>query len=199
MKRLISIFICILLFSLLVSGCSFESLDKDSANNVQQEEESQATSSTMITEEESDTREEKVVLTLYFVDSEAGKLVPEKRFIPKNQMQDLNMSAQTAMKELFKGPIGGNLTSPFPKGVEVPSVKVENSMATVDLTKNFVKKHPGGSSGETLTIFSIVNTLTGINGIKKVQFTVEGKKVPEFKGHLEFDKPFMVNMEIIKE
>jgi len=201
MKKIICIVVTMLLFIVSASGCTFEPIDDQpsESSQKQQEGEAQATSSTMIAEADVQTKAEKTILTLYFANKEATKLVPEKRFIPKDQMQDLQMSAETAMKELFKGPISGNLVSPFPTGVEVPTVKVENGLAIVDITKNFVKKHPGGSTGEELTVYSIVNTLTGINGIKKVQFTIEGKKEPEFKGHLEFDKPFTVNPDIVAQ
>lgn len=201
MKRLTCTLLSFVLMTCVLAACSLEKIDNDAESTAknQVEEEIQPTSSIMITEEQVKNQKEKVVMVLYFADNQASKLVAEKRFIPKSTVSDLNAMAEQALKELAKGPISGNLTSPMPKGVPEPKVKVNQKTATVDLTKEFVEKHPGGSTGETLTVYSIVNTLTGINGIDTVQFTIDGKKVQEFKGHLEFDKPFTANTEIIKE
>jgi spore germination protein GerM len=185
----------------VLSSCSFKPFKKDSkeTSNAQIKEEVQPTSSVMMTEDQLKKEGDKVVLTLYFANDNATKLVVEKRFIVKSTVKDMNDMAKAAMKELFQGPISGNLTSPFPKGVKVPTVKIEKDIAVVDLSKEFVEKHPGGSTGETMTVYAIVNTLTGIQGINMVQFTVEGKTVPEFKGHLDFSKPFKPNTELVSQ
>lgn len=201
MKKLICILLTFLLMVGSLSACSFKLLKKKSEETGKNEikQDIQPTSSIMTTEDQLKKEGEKVILTLYFADRSATKLVAEKRFIPKSSVKDINDMAEAALKELFKGPISGNLTAPFPKDVKVPTVKVEKNIAVVDFSKEFVKKHPGGSTGEILTVYSIVNTLTAINGINKVQFTIEGKKAPEFKGHLDFGKPFEVKQDLIQQ
>jgi spore germination protein GerM len=178
----------------MFTGCTS---DKNSMENGEQS--SQPTSSTMTTVEKTAKEGEKTVLTLFFADSQGSKLVAEKRFIQKTAAKNVNEAAQIAMKELFKGPISGTLTSPFPKDVKSPTVKVNKNIATVDLSKDFVQKHPGGSSGESLTIFAIVNTLTTVEGVNEVSFTIDGKKATEFKGHLDISKPFKKNPEIMSK
>ncbi|MGE4283768.1 MAG: GerMN domain-containing protein [Clostridia bacterium] len=200
MKRLICLLLVILLMTGTFSACSFKSLKKSSKEASGSEiDEAQPVSSVMLTEDQMKKEKEKVAIALYFANNDATKLVLEKRFIAKGSVKDVNAMAKEALKELFKGPISGNLTSPFPKGIKVPSVKVEKETAVVDLSKEFVEKHPGGSTGETMTVYSIVNTLTAISGINQVQFTIEGKKVPEFKGHLDFGKPFKADSGMIQQ
>lgn len=58
------------------------------------------------------------------------------------------------------------------------------------MSGDFVVKHTGGSVGEWFTIYSIVNSLTELDNIKKVQFLIEGEKQQDFKGHMDFSKPF---------
>ena len=72
--------------------------------------------------------------------------------------------------------------------MQIASVK--NKTVTVDFDKAFVDAHGGGSSGEYATIYAIVNSLTALEGIEKVEFTVDGKKTDQFKGHLDIASVF---------
>ncbi len=194
-KKIISIIVVCLLIVGVFSTWFYRS-QRTSKN--QQLEEFQPTSSMMITEEQLSKEDGKIVLVLYFADSTTAELVAEKRFIPKSKADDITALAQTAIEELEKGPISGSLTNTLPKGAKKLTVKVDNKTATVNMTKDFVKKHPGGSTGEVLTVYAIVNTLTGIDGIDTVKFTIDDETVQEFKGHLEFDKPFKGDESYIK-
>mgnify|MGYP003304269782 CR=1 FL=1 len=51
--------------------------------------------------------------------------------------------------------------------------------------------------GEQLTIYSIVNTLTALEGIEKVQFLVEGQKNESFI-HMLINEPFVRDESLIK-
>lgn len=185
------------LVGLLFNGCLSKTTEElqENGDSIEEDNESEPSSSIMVSEEEAKNQKNKVAITLYFVDNKEAKLVEEKRFIPKDKMENVEEAAQIALDELFKGPIDGNLSVPFPDEVEVPNVKINGDIATVDFSKEFVEKHPGGTTGETLTIYSIVNTLNSIEGINGVQFTIEGEKSSEFKGHVEFDKVFRSNTE----
>ena len=105
---------------------------------------------------------------------------------------------ETIVNELIKGPQNSSeLLATIPQNTQLLSLSRNNETVLINFSKEFVENHPGGSSSETLTIFSIVNTLTEIKEVEKVEFLVEGKKLKEFKGHYEFDKPFTRNEEII--
>ena len=52
---------------------------------------------------------------------------------------------------------------------------IKDGVATVNLTKDFVDKHPGGKDAERLTLYSIVNSLTEVKDIQKVKFLINGK------------------------
>ena len=61
------------------------------------------------------------------------------------------------------------------------------------------QEHPGGSSSEMLTVYSIVNTLVfNIDGIKKVQILIEGQTIDTIAGHMDCRQPFASNIKIIK-
>lgn len=218
MKKLLYIFLSFLLVLGLLSACSIKSTEgtgpreateseaqqeqveeKNEEKSQEQEEDVPTISSVMLTEEEKQKAGEKVAVILYFANDQVTKLVLEKRFIDKSKVGEINALASEVLNELFKGPISGDLRETVPKDVPVPTVVVKDKTATVDFSKEFVKKHPGGSTGEIFTVYSIVNTLTEIEGIEQVQFTIDGKKKDEFKGHLEFAKPFKPDKSLIED
>lgn len=52
---------------------------------------------------------------------------------------------------------------------------------------------------EKLTIYSIVNSLTEVNTVNKVQFLIEGEKINEYNGDMDFSKTFERNNELIRK
>jgi spore germination protein GerM len=61
----------------------------------------------------------------------------------------------------------------------------KDGMAQVNFSATLTKDHPGGSTAEMVTIYSLTNTLTAnIPAIKTVKILVEGKELPSIKGHI---------------
>jgi hypothetical protein len=71
------------------------------------------------------------------------------------------------------------------------TVKVKDKIAYVDIKKDVVNEHPDGRDLEMLTVYSIVNSLTGIDGIVNVRFTIDGKIEKKFKGYLDMRETFI--------
>ncbi|MDO8722114.1 MAG: GerMN domain-containing protein, partial [Syntrophales bacterium] len=119
-------------------------------------------------------KKEKEKVVLYFSDTNEQLLVLENRDIPKGKNNA--EKATELVKALLEGSRKGLLNT-FPKNVNLQSVKIEGGgTAYVSFGENLVKSHPGGSSGEMATIYSLTNTLTAnIPGIKKVKILIEGK------------------------
>ena len=70
-------------------------------------------------------------------------------------------------------------------------VKVLDRIAYVDLKQELVDKHPEGRDLELLTVYSIVNSLTGLDGIVNVRFTIDGKRQKDFKGYIDMRETFI--------
>lgn len=94
------------------------------------------------------------------------------------------------INELIKGPKESNLLPVIPPDSKLNSVIVLDKAVYLDFSKEFVDNHPGGSLGEYNTIYSIINSVTGLGGIDDVYFTVEGEILETYKGHIEFSEPF---------
>ncbi|MGD0916118.1 MAG: GerMN domain-containing protein [Thermodesulfobacteriota bacterium] len=141
-------------------------------------------------------REKKTVL-LYFLDREDEYLVGEKREILKRG--EVNEEAKKAIIELIKGP-KGRLIPTLPPRTRLLTLRVnDEGVAEVNFDKALSEDHPGGSSAEMMTIYSIVNSLTAnFPEIKKVQILIEGKPGETIAGHLSLKQPVPPNPELIK-
>lgn len=88
----------------------------------------------------------------------------------------------------------------FPRGVELREVFITSQgIAYVDFSRELVKNHPGGSSAEELTVYSLSNTLiANFPAIKMVKILVEGREIPSLAGHLDLTIPYGRGPEYLK-
>ncbi len=131
----------------------------------------------------------KITVQLYFSSKDGLSLVPEEHQIPR--LDDRLKLAKEVINELIKGPASANLFPTIPQQTQLRALYFHKDTAYIDFSIELVKNHPGGSSGEITTIFSIVNTLTSnFPEIKYVQFLVEGKEIETIAGHIDTTIPF---------
>jgi germination protein M len=130
--------------------------------------------------------EETIEVNLYFSDAQAMYLVSEKRKIPRT----ISLTKQVVI-ELIKGPVSPDLFPTIPEGTRVNEVYLADDIAYVDLSEEVFKNHPGGSSGELMTIYSIVDSLTELSAIKGVQILVEGNEKNSLAGHIDISMPLL--------
>ena len=67
--------------------------------------------------------------------------------------------------------------------------------AFVDLSKEAVANHRGGSLDELFAVYAIVNTLTvNLPAVKHVQILIEGQEVDTLAGHVDLRHPLARNL-----
>ncbi len=132
------------------------------------------------------TPEKMVTATLYFSDSEAMYVVGEKRDVTVYEGETLESAV---IRELIDGSRTDSLWSAIPEGTRLLSASTKNGLCTVNFSAEFVDNSPGGTASERMAIGSVVNTLTQLEGVQKVQFLIDGKK-REIYTHAIFDEPF---------
>ncbi|HCF49988.1 MAG TPA: hypothetical protein DER60_06880 [Syntrophomonas sp.] len=135
-------------------------------------------------------------ITLYFSDQQAQFLAAEKRTV-KVASDQLQAVAEAVVNELIAGPKGAGLVKTIPPETKLLAVSIQDAMATVDFSKELKTKHWGGSTGESMTIMSIVNSLTELPGIEKVQILIEGQKEDTLAGHWDLSSPISRDESII--
>jgi len=133
-----------------------------------------------------------ITLSLYFGNGE-GLQIEERKIVVNNNFEIPIM----ALTELIKGPQNSDYSGTIPKGTKINSVNLGNGLAIVDLSKEFIDNHIGGSESEISTIYSVVNTLCDIPIINRVEFLIDGQKRSIFK-HFTFDDIFTKNESIIE-
>lgn len=127
-------------------------------------------------------------------------LMPEVRKIPGIEAEsNWDLRASRIVQELIKGPSRGSVLCPtLPRGTCLRSLKIIDNIAYVDFSKELMENHWGGSRAEELTVYSIVNTLTDVAGIKAVQILIEGLVSSTIAGHIFLDEPLSPNFDIIE-
>ena len=141
-------------------------------------------------------KKEKQVAQIYFSDPQERFLMPEKRYVIKEN--DAAAQAKEIVKALLEGSKAG-LVNTFPVGVVLIDVKVGDAgIASVNFSKNLIKKYQGGSTAEMATIYSLTNSITqNVPAIKKVKILVEGKELSSIKGHISTQKAFRPDLELL--
>lgn len=132
-------------------------------------------------------------VTLYFEARDGGYLVAEKRKIKVTDQQPL---AHYVINELIQGT--KEYSNILSRDIILLGVNITENICFVNFQSNFVSKNTGTREKETLAIYSIVNSLTELENIGRVQFLIDGKKVEKF-GNLQFDGLFERNTEVIEK
>jgi spore germination protein GerM len=93
-------------------------------------------------------------------------------------------------------PVIDPLVSAVPPGTTLRAVFItDHGDAFVDLSREIVAAHPGGTLNELLTIYTIVNALTAnLPAVTAVQVLVDGKEVETLSGHIDLRRPLARNL-----
>ncbi|MCF8009509.1 MAG: GerMN domain-containing protein, partial [Halanaerobiales bacterium] len=91
-------------------------------------------------------------INLYFSTDDAMYLDSEQKTI-----KGKNLYIE-ALNSLIDGPSKAELSKTIPTGVEILDVSRKNDIIQVDFSEELVTNHWGGSTGERMTVYSIVYT-----------------------------------------
>lgn len=116
-------------------------------------------------------------VTMYFVNSDRTMLQTEDVIVKYSSTLNLETAV---VNSLISGPITEGLKTSLSSNIEVNKVNVKEGICYVDLNEAFFERVENQSF--ELNIYSIVNTLTQMSGITRVQFLIDGEI---FKGSVE--------------
>ena len=130
-------------------------------------------------------------VAVYFVDSQMLRLVGVQTQIEKN---DVNSQAKEVIQTLIEGHDDNKkIRRVLPKIKNGMTVKVFEGIAYVDIKEKMLEKQERGRDIENLAIYSIVNSLTEIDGIKAVRFTIDGIAREDYVGYIDMRDTFTYN------
>jgi spore germination protein GerM len=136
----------------------------------------------------------KIKAHLFYVSDDGSQLTPVERDVAYGEG-----TAEQA-KQIISAqiePAAAPLVSAIPPGTKLRALFVtERGEAYVDLSRELVSAHPGGSLAELLTVYTIVDALaSNLPAVKAVQLLVEGKEVQTLAGHVNLRNPLVSNAE----
>lgn len=139
--------------------------------------------------------EKKTDVKIYYIDHELFMLVGMPDSV---EGENVSEQAECILDKLVAGQdFNRKIKRQIPKKYGLMTVTIENSCAVVDLSEEFIRLHEDGRIAERFTVYQIVNSLTSIDGINSVRFTIAGNIKKDFKGFLDmretfFPKPFVL-------
>ncbi len=137
---------------------------------------------------------ERTEITLFFANSDGTALVAEHR----NVVYSSNISMEKlVMEKLLEGPENASMRATLSSDRKINSISVKDGTCYVDLSDPAVDFT--GAVSEEVSIYSIVNSLSEIEGVNHVQISVDGATDRTLRGGINLDKPFERNLDIISE
>ena len=179
-KRIYAIFIFIAILIAIISyiGIGYMKGKNDKINSIGEEYTPQ--------EEISEAQMRETVVTLYFVNSETDELMPEARRIDVKEL--LNEPYACIINLLIEGPKSERLARLIPENTFLNSATIQGNCVCVDFSVQFIDNFSGDEKTAQNVIYSIVNSLTELNEVDSVKFTINGenKKLMNFNLNEEY-------------
>jgi hypothetical protein len=135
----------------------------------------------------------KIKAGLFFVSDDGLRLKRVERDVPFGE-DTVAQARQIVDAQL--APVAEPLVSAVPAGTKLRAIFVtDRGDAFVDLSRELVAGHSGGSTNEVLTVYSIVNALcANLPAVHSVSLLVEGKQVDTLAGHVDLSRPLEKNL-----
>lgn len=131
-------------------------------------------------------------LTLYFSNKDGDGLVKEVR----NVHYSSNVAIEKLiMEQLLSGPEISGAKAALPSGTKLINISVVDSVCYVSLDETF--KNQDYSVNEAIVIYSIVDSLSELNTISKVQISVNGDTSGVYRDTFALNEMYTRNLDYI--
>lgn len=130
-------------------------------------------------------------IKVYFSTADASYLKAENREIDGES--DLYFQV---FEELKAGPESSDLSETIPEGSQLLDYSLEGKLLILNFNLSLKNNHWGGSTGERMTVYSIVNSYTAFSEVESVKILLAGEEVESLVGHLDLSQPLMYNQKL---
>lgn len=130
-------------------------------------------------------------LKVYFANADASLLKAESRLKLEGKDKYLQL-----FEELKAGPETKDLNQTIPAGTELLDYEIKDKLIILNFNDLLRLNHWGGSTGELMTVYSIVNSYSSLAEIDSVKIIIEGQKIDSLVGHLDLSQPLMYNQKL---
>jgi len=139
-----------------------------------------------------------IIATLYYGTSDGQALAAVRREVPLGDGPRAQ-GRQILESELEAAP--PPYLSLIPPGTMLRAFYItDRGDAFVDLSPEISTMHPGGSTNELLSVYAIVNAVTGnLSSVERVQILIGGKQADTLAGHIDLRRPFERDTSLVRE
>jgi germination protein M len=132
-------------------------------------------------------------LTLYFSNEEGNALVPETREVRYSSNTSID---KLVMEQLIDGPKQSGLLATIPSGTRLITISVVDGVCYVNLDETFANQNQEIS--EQVVLYSIVDSLTALQNIDKVQISINGDTKGKVRYTYELSTMYEEDLSIIE-
>jgi hypothetical protein len=139
----------------------------------------------------------KIKATLFFASEDGLSLVPSEREVPL--AEGPVAQARSILEAQLSAEAQAPLVSTIPKGATLRGIYVsQRNEVFVDLDPAIRASHPGGTTLEMMTVYTIVNAvLTNLPNLKEVQILIGGQEADTLAGHIDLRRPLRKNDSLV--
>ena len=131
-------------------------------------------------------------MVLYYADADGTGLVGERGYVSYNKNMPIE---QVIVEKLIEGPDISAAQRSLPNGIKLLGISTKEGVCYVNLSETFLDTMTDVSAEATL--FSIVNSLCGVDSIKKVQILVNGNKTDNFREKYPLSNLYERNLDLV--
>ena len=137
----------------------------------------------------------KKYVTLYYANEKGDKLKESRKEYIYDESQSPEMFALMLLKQ---GPSEEGYYRTIPQDMQIKNVFTKDGICYVNLGNN-VNKLMLEVADARVMFYSMVNTLTEIDGVTKVQFMIEGDCGGMLRNEISLDRTYTVNLDIVEK
>lgn len=131
--------------------------------------------------------------TLYFANQKGSKL---KEYKMNNAKYGGKSKERFIIEQLIAGPKEKGYTATLSSKVKIISIVTANNICYVDFDENFLTEQ--SVVNNSLVIYSIVNSLSELDEIHKVQISVNGDSMLSYHNEISISEPFVRNLDLVE-
>lgn len=132
-------------------------------------------------------------ITVYYTDQDRRYLIGQDISVNLAEEDDV---IDYLISQLAAAPKDSRLLSCLPTGTKLLSAQVDDGLCTLDLSGEFDSRGWTTSEAQRLTLMCLVNTLTQLEGVDRVEFSVEGDLLAQYR-LLNISEPLVFDETVI--
>ncbi len=125
--------------------------------------------------------------TVYYTNLDRRYLIGQEVSVDPSAQESIPMQL---LELMLMPPAGSNLHSALPEGTRIEGVSVVDGLCTVELSTEFEDRRFYSLTSQVLSLMSVVNTLTALPEIQRVEFVCEGNLLIHY-GALAISAPLV--------